>query len=403
MDKKWLLHGPGRAAIREGVGAWVATKAALKTFLAANDGANNPHSVPVMASPPTVTAMATGGSASAPAAPYTGLTSAYRFAAGTIANVMLTEGGGSVAYATDNRRFPVATRGVSGGNVSTTEDATWWRGRVRTNALAIAFRVAGTPSTPGHRFIVDGEYVSLTPTVPLAGGGRNYYVLEFGSSAFRTIEIEGGYALSIDGIHVAPGDTVTLPSSPTFRGIVFGDSFTTTTGAAHVGDGFVPVLRDYLGVELWASGVGGSGYVNTQTGTVYKLSERIGADLDRFIATNGAPPSLVVAPIGINDIGLSGIQAEAEACFAIIRQKCPAAVVLVTTGPWDVNAPSAPVTNYSACKSAIQSAIGSRGGFYALDMEGVSYTKADSTHPNTAGHLTLGQSLNTKIRAAIAA
>src|SRR5690606_29529595 len=123
-------------------------------------------------------------------------------------------------------------------------------------------------------------------------------------------------------------------------------------------------------------------------------------DLDRALQYGAL--DIVVLAMGINDIGLSGIEAEANACLDIARTKCPAALIFVV-GPWDQSAPSAPVANYAACKAAIEAAVGSRGGVWFLDPEGVEYSKADTLHGDTAGCAILGNWLNTQIRGKVAA
>jgi len=389
-----MANGPGSSQ-------WATALPALRTFITANYNQPNPHNQTAMPSPPTITTGA--GTAGAPPAPYTGLTTAYTHLAGTLTSVARMEGGGNITFSTDYRRFPVATIGTSGGNVSTTEDAITWRTTVTTNASAVAFSVLGGSATIRYRFIVNGRYVSLTGTI-VSTGGRQYIVLDFGSQATRTISCESQLSQAVRGVHVLPTDTITLPAH-TYRMMALGDSFSSGTAATIVSDGYVVVAQDMLGFsDSWSSGVGGTGYVATSGGTKYALPSRVSADMDRFL-TFGAGNAILVA-MGINDIGLAGIQAAAESSLATIRQKAPTAQIFVL-GPFDVNAPAAPVANYDTCKAAIQAAIAARGGSGAgirfIDLQGVSYTKADATHPDTAGHKTLGDYVALQIKTAIGA
>jgi lysophospholipase L1-like esterase len=376
--------------------AWMATRNRLRTHLLANDGADSPHVVPMMADPPTIITGA--GSASAPPAPYDGLTQSYRYAAGTLDGVMRFEGGGEAAYFTDYRRFPVATLGASGGNMGGGQEATVWRGRVLADAAEVAFRVLGGVAN-AYRFIVDGAYISASPT-SIVTGGRQYIVLDFGSKAEREIIIEGALASAIDGVHVAPGDSLALPPALPVRALVLGDSVTAGIGAGFAGDGMALVMADALGIEAWASGVSGSGYVATAGGSVYTLAERLAADVGRFQAFGTT--DLVIVALGLNDMGLSGIEAEASACLDAIRQAAPDALVMVLP-PWDAAAPGAPSADYLAAKAAIASAAQGRSGFWLLDCGGVAYSKADAVHPDTEGHGVLGEWLALAIRAAIGA
>ncbi len=361
---------------------------------------SNPQTLALMADPPTIIVPdpqfgAVDGASPGPG--YEDMTVSYRHAAGTLTDVALCEGGGSATFFDDYRRFPVTTRGDSNGNVTTTEDATGWRVTTVANAQRIAFRVLSSSGNDAYRFIVDGHYVDRDHMVAGADGGRVFIVLDFGTKAERTITIESFAAWAIDGIHVAAGDTLTKPATKQLRGIVLGDSFTTGTGATHQDDGYVTVASDYLGAELWASGVGGTGYVNTQSGTLFALPTRVAADLDRCIAFGSV--DVVVVAMGINDLGMPGIEDAASTCFDIIRQKLPDALVFVV-GSWNPTAPSTDA-DYAAAKSAIQAAMGSRGGFWFLDPESVEYTKADTTHPDNSGHRTLGAWLAEQIDAAL--
>jgi lysophospholipase L1-like esterase len=374
---------------------WTTTRNLLRAYFAGNNNAPNPHSLSAMPAPPTVVTGA--GSPSAPAAPYDTLTRSYRYAADTLGDVVRFDGGADKPYFTDFRRFPVATMAETGGNVLDGEDAGSWRVGVVADAAAIAFRVVGS-SVYRYRMIVDGRYVSFE-TTSMAAGGRQYIVLDFGTKAVRTVQIEGSRAAAIDGIHVAPADTVTKLQEAPFGALIFGDSFVTSTGvpSERDGDGLAVVAGDHLGMPVWASGVGSSGYVATAGGTVFALPQRIGADIQRYVAQKGAQPQVVIVAMGINDIGAGGIVPAAATCFDIIRNRCPAALVFVM-GPWDRAAPLAPAAGYPEARNSILTALAGRAGFFFIDTEGIDFTKADSTHPDLAGHQTLGFWLSARIR-----
>lgn len=392
--------------LKQGGGPWLATRAALKAYLAANDGSNNPHANSALAVNPTLT-MSTG-TTSAPGAPYTGLTSVYSYPGS--AAFYRADHGGDYSFS-GTRRFPVTTR-LSGGNVDgLTLNAIGWRIGFRHTGRYVSFRIDGGNATQFTlwNWIVDKKYMVATEPAT-TGAGRRWLTFDFGSAATREIIMEGTLAAGFLAFAVTPGDTVEALPQSGFNGIIFGDSFTEGTGAAIAGspsswaaNGYSFVLADYLAInDIWASGYGSTGYV--QAGSGVKLSSRLATDLDRANAI--AKRNIIGLAMGYNDIGQSSgsIQSEAAACIAIARARNPAALIFVI-GPWDLNAPSAPVANYSATKSAIQAAAASAGGgVYFLDMEGVSYTKSgDAVHPNTAGHQTLGTALNTKIRTLLAA
>lgn len=387
-----LGAGCPAAPIARANGPWSATRARLKAIFTAQDGAANPHALAPMPVPPSIRTVSTL------VAPDTDLTVAYRYSAAS--GVLRYEGGGNKAFGSGfYRQFPAATQAASGGNLGDGEGGVLWQVRIIATSTKLAFRLLG--STRAYRIIVDGRYVSATGTFTAGSSGTQYVVLDFGSRATRAITIENQEASAFDGVYVAPGDTVTLPAASPFRLIALGDSFTWGTGAGHVGDGLVAVAGDYLASsDRWLSGVGGTGYIATAGGTAYALQQRLSADLGRFRAFGSA--DIVIVAAGLNDIGQSGLAAAASTLFAAIRAAAPEAVVFVV-GPWDAAAPAAASAAYVAAKSAIRSAVAGRGGFWFLDPEGQSFTKSDGTHPDTAGHLALGQWLAARIRATLAA
>lgn len=373
--------------------AWVATKSALNSFLGANVGASNPHSLGNMSNPPTVRLSV--GDNSAPDAPDAGLTALYTYLVNDAS--FRYNGGGNLQFDVPiTRRFPTVTRGDGGGNVNGGLDAVDWRTGFTTNAAKVAFRLDGSGTFFDHwRFIINGQYMSVAEPTPVSPG-RRWLVLDFGSVAQRDIIIEGYTASFFYNVGIAPGDTIAPLPASAYRAIMLGDSLTAAVGADVTGNGLGRVLFDYLGIpDGWLSGLGGTGYVNDASATLNKLSARINADLDRSLALGSI--HLICLAAGINDFALSGIQAQVNLCLNLIRQRCPAALIAVI-GPWDANAPSAPDVNLAACKSAIQSAVATINGAQFFDPQGIAYTKNGSPHPDTAGHLTLGQWANTQIR-----
>lgn len=366
-----LGGGFSRSGALGGSSTWAPTFSAFKTYLAAFDPSTNPHALSVMPSPPTITTSTANLDA----------TYARQLNLSTTADVtnsILIEGGKQALTATVFEQ-PYASTISSG-----VFQKVCSRVSVNASADVVAFYVIG--SALPYRFLVDGRYVDMTGTIPAAttGTGTNWIILTFGSKATRkvTIELQQGQALRKIAVKTADA-WGTKPASSTFRMCVLGDSIAASTAATHFGDGFVPIMGDYLGIpDTWPSGVGSTGYVNTASGTRYKLSQRL---LD---ANANGLWDIIDICIGINDLGLSGIQAEAATCFDSLRSSNPKALIGVT-GPWDSGAPSAPSSDYTAAKTAIQAAMAGRGGFYWFDPQGTSYTKFDAVHPDTAGHTTL--------------
>jgi len=311
--------------------------------------------------------------------------------------------GKPVTYLTDYAKHASVTYFTSGGNVSATQSCICWRRTFVVDAQNVGFAVlGGAAGGTGYRFIVDGQFISFTKTT-VVSGGRQYIVLPFASKAARTITIEGELgATAITGIFVAPGDTVAAPSDFQFKAMWEGDSFGTSTGSTSAGDGIVPVLADYFGLEIWPAAVGGSGFINTQLDTRYNVPQRWAADLALFRSQEARDPDLVFFAATLNDVLLSGIEAAVLAQLRQTRQDCPAAVIVIYTA-WDTAAPSAPIAEWVSAKAAVSSAANSVPGCVFVDLEGVAFSKSDATHPDDAGVLDdLGPSLNTLTRAALA-
>lgn len=377
------------------VSAWARALPALRSFVTANYNQPNPHNQAVMTSPPTVTT-----SSSDLFNNYPGKVLAV--ASGALSPSIRMEGGSYEIYATNFARGKTATL-ASGSNLYG-----FTRFSVNANSSSVAFYVAG--STYPYRFLVNDRYVDVVGTIPATttGTSLNYIILDFGSSALRkvTIEMQSPVGVATQAFRFvglpAGGTFVAWPASTAKGCVVFGDSITMGYSATAFGDGFATVVGDMLGFSNTVpSGVGGTGYVNTNGGTRFTLPQRIAADLDNAIAATSV--DVVVVAMGVNDISTpSGVESAANASFDLIRSKCPAAQVVVV-GPWDANAPSAPAAGYSTVKAAIQSAVGARSGFTFIDPQGVAYTQADYPHPDTAGHKTLGLWLAAQIKTALGA
>lgn len=368
---------------------WRPTLAALKDFLAANDGADNPHSLPAMDTPPTITTSTSDLAGTYPKWIVLATPS-------DVETYCLVEKGRKDSLVSTSFLRPYAATQAPGTPAGSSS-----RISVTANADVVAFYVIGT--TSAFRFLVNDQYVDFTGTVPAATGGTgsNYIILTFASKASRKITIEMQQGAGLRRILIKNTDSYgPKPTAKEFRGIVFGDSLISGTGATHAGDGLAHIAADYLGMELWASGVGSTGYVDTAGGARYSLGQRLDTDLDAALQYGAL--DIVVVAMGLNDRDEVGVQAAASACFDTIRAKCPAALVFVV-GTWDPAAPSAPSANYLATNAAIEAAVGSRGGFYYLDPQGVEYPDIDGTHPNTEGHEILGLWLDDQIRTVVAA
>ena len=342
------------------------------------------------------------GTNAAPSAPDADLTEVYLYEDLGSGMPVSFFGGGELintSASPDQRKFPAVSVSSSptSGNLGDGTEAVDWRVAFTTNSDRVAFRVdASGDVLDRYRFIVDGAYLD-EPEPAAVNGGRRWLVLDLGAGTHE-VAIESYGDRPFIGFSVVPGALVS-PVNTGPRGIVFGDSFTSGTGAGNQADGYVRVLADTLGMrDLWASGLGSTGYIATAGGTRYTLGERLVADLAR--AQTIRPVDLVLVAAGINDFGQGDVTTAAGNLLDALRANAPKALILVL-GPWNTAAPSAGSADWQATSSELQAAVSGREGVAYIDTEAADFTKSDATHPDTAGHDDLGQWLASEVETAL--
>lgn len=364
----------------------------LKTAAAAAKlGQNSPSHSVAMVSPPTIT---TSTSISL----LTGVTSVQaKWPSTNLANLNLFSGK-STDVGGAYRRVDCSNR-----SASVIESSAAWRAEGTFNAAKVGVQINANSAGVNFRILVDDVYVSLAGTTAAGASGASYILVDFtgvGGKASRKVAVEFQNFQLWGGFFVAAGDTIAKPAGAPIRGMFAGDSFiSSSTGASIVGDGFSLIAGDGLGIrDTWMSGVGSTGYVNTVGGTRYNLGQRI-----TDITTSAA--DVVFIEMGLNDKTLlsSDIIAAVAADIVLIRAALPYAPIFVIAG-WDIDAPSAPSSAFTDMRDAIKAGLASWGlngqrGVWCLDPTGVSYTKSDTVHPDTAGHATLGAWIVTQTQA----
>lgn len=374
---------------------WLQLQTIVRDFVTANYNQPNPHNQTVMPSPPVITANGT----TLPA----GMTQNITINVANQDTATLRMLGGTMFSSGGNLRIYSAIIGATGGNggLNDGKECAGWRADIDVNAAIVTFRVP--PTTAGYRFIVDGRYVSLTPsqTIATSGSVLEYFKLDFtgvGGKALRRISIEGDRTCGLAQVWIGAGDTLARPSDIPKRIAYAGDSITSGALAPQLSDGFGWVCADMLGFKhSLNSGSGGTGYVTT-AGASVKLLDRI-SDIN-----SKGPHDVIAIAMGINDIGQSAatITAQVNACMNSLRQSNRGSQIFVV-GPWDAAAPAAPAVGYTTTKNAIVAGIPANAGITFLDPQGIAYAKSDAIHPNTSGHKTLGDWLASSIKNALGA
>ncbi|RZN09654.1 hypothetical protein CWO91_16635 [Bradyrhizobium genosp. SA-3] len=252
------------------------------------------------------------------------------------------------------------------------------------------------------RIYVDGLLSANNYFVTTGDGSQRYIKVDFSAidpnPVRRAIRLEcigygtwGPTVLDTTGAIFAPAAARRL------RLCVLGDSFTegtgcdsVTLGVADWPRGLAPRCGRLLGFDdMRISGAGGTGW-NIANGTKPALKDRITSD--------GVTPAadVYIIPMGINDN--ADVSSVVHSTLATLRAGRPNALIYVVL-PWN---PSAPTPRSGTIKTASDSIIvGCAGisGVTIFDPNLVTYTRSDTTHPDQAGHDTLGDWLANQIKA----
>ncbi|MEL7344988.1 MAG: hypothetical protein AAFN59_09025, partial [Pseudomonadota bacterium] len=184
------------------------------------------------------------GTNNAPDAPDADLTDVYLYEAMGDAMPVSFLGGGTLLYdsaSPDQRKFPSVSvsSSSSSGNLGDGTESVDWRVAFNTNSDRVAFRVDASGNVlDRYRFIANGAYLDEPEPTPV-NGGRRWLVLDLGPGTHE-VAIESYGDRPFIGFAVVPGALVS-PMAFASRGIVFGDSFTSGTGADNQANGFVRV------------------------------------------------------------------------------------------------------------------------------------------------------------------
>jgi hypothetical protein len=177
---------------------------------------------------------------------------------------------------------------------------------------------------------VDDQYVSLTP-VALPTSGAFFYKMAFATRARRRIDIIG-HILQFGGVNCDANDSIVPAENRGPRCIFLGDSFTAGTGASGQSTtGYVVKFADTLGWDdVWASGLGGTGYVNpgVQNGVNTTFYSRLQHDVLAF------NPEIVWVMGGYNDWNgsytVAQLQTAAQQLLSAIKAAIPNVLLVVS-------------------------------------------------------------------------
>jgi lysophospholipase L1-like esterase len=259
---------------------------------------------------------------------------------------------------------------------------------------------------------IDGADDDTRRQVPIDGLGH-FYKVSFANSRRRQVVLKmsnGGGFLGcwIDPTNGWLGGGV----SPARRMLVLGDSFTEDPTSQSFPSRLMQLFHN---LDVWASGVGGTGYVSSGMpgGSRTNFQGRVMVDV---IANS---PDYVLVAGGINDVATSSNQVFAAAAelLTTIKTNLPAAQIIVVGPWWPRRADPVGDANVFATMHAISNACATVGvtrfidnlsdpwitGVYNQPGSGnaVNYTSNDGTHPTPAGHWYLAYRLADVIGSAL--
>lgn len=258
--------------------------------------------------------------------------------------------GGTPLLVSGAWRFCSAIIGATGGTIGQNNgrNANFWRATVEVNARYLTLRLY--PSPLPYRLIVDGRYVSTAGIVPAttSGGALQHLLLDFATRGVRQVTVEGQYGQGFAGGFTEATGQLRRPDDDVPAMTFLGDSYVFGSSATLLGDGIVPVMGDWMGVRVHASGSGGTGWA---TPANLRFDERIAAG---DLSLGDAAPDLVCLMASINDRArdMGMVQANAAAGLRGARAKHPG-VPIVVFGCL----PAATGGTTLACEQAVQAAV----------------------------------------------
>jgi len=246
----------------------------------------------------------------------------------------------------------------------------------------------------------DGSRIFTAPD-----GDFHFYTVTFPSRAPRQIALKLGANYHFGGVYIAPTNGMwpgILPKKE--RMIVVGDSFTEDSGSTGWTSDLMSLFRN---IDVWASAVGSTGYLNPGTTGRTNFTGRLATDV---IANN---PDYVLFAGGINDsqwtTNASGSNAFYSACltsYTTVQSSLPACKIVVLGPFWPGTPPADHNHPIYVVNGAISNACQTAGiGASYVDTladpwvtgtwnapgsgNAVVYTSNDGTHPTAAGQWNL--------------
>ncbi|PAC27784.1 hypothetical protein BWI92_21465 [Flectobacillus sp. BAB-3569] len=248
-----------------------------------------------------------------------------------------------------------------------------------------------------------------------AGGNLFFKKYQFnGGKANRKITIQTSDNFKFGGIKISDNSSLSKPISTRKKAVFMSDSFGEPAGVK-AWNSFVQVFSDITGIECWASGLGGTGYINPGQNGRTNFQTRVDTDVIPYSF------DYIFLAGGLNDTGdaysAANFRNAVENTINKIKNAKPNAEIVII-GNWFPRAfENAKWDEYQY----ILSDIASQNNLLFIDtkdiFEGIGYigheqidaigngntniyvgnpNYEDSTHPSTEGQIFLGKTLAKK-------
>jgi lysophospholipase L1-like esterase len=243
----------------------------------------------------------------------------------------------------------------------------------------------------------DGSRIYTPPD-----GSYHFYTVNFVSRARRQIALKLGGNYQFGGVYISPTSGMwpgVLPKQ--HRMIVVGDSFSEDSASTGWTSGLMSLFQN---LDVWASAVGSTGYVNPGTDGRTNFQARIFPD----VITNS--PEFVLFAGGLNDNQGTTNAATSNTLYSVclnlyqtVQSSLPNCKIVVLGPFWPRTPPGQSTDKIFTVNAAISNACVAAGiGANYIDTlsdpwvtgvwnqpgsgNAVIYTSGDGTHPTQAGH-----------------
>ncbi|RCL84560.1 MAG: SGNH/GDSL hydrolase family protein [Microbacterium sp.] len=176
--------------------------------------------------------------------------------------------------------------------------------------------------------VVDGEYVSKTPTTFTIDGSTYYLPVTFATAKPRKIRIEFLDQVILGFVRFEATATLTAPRTSAPFMMIAGDSFSEGVGGGYSNVPWWRTFADALGIpNVWSASLGGTGWLKTGPSGRATIRGRMATDVYPYA------PDILVLAAGINDASVpyseAAIKTEVLATIADVRENLPNTLLVV--------------------------------------------------------------------------